>query len=65
MKKKLEKVDKNFGENPIQLWEIDKTYEKIELKDPNVIIRVKPMRYGQEDRQKIDNKNLINKLQSY
>ena len=42
----LEKLDKNFGENPFQLWEIDKTYAKIELKDPNVIIRVKLMRYG-------------------
>ena len=27
----LEKLDKNFGENPIQLWEIDKAYDKIEL----------------------------------
>ena len=50
----LEKIDKNFGENPIQLWEIDQTYAKIELKDPNVIIRVKPMRYRQEDRQEFD-----------
>ena len=34
----LKKLDKNFVENPIQLWEIDKIYAKIELKDLNVII---------------------------
>ena len=27
---------------------------KIELKDPNVIIKVKPMRYVQNDRQEFD-----------
>ena len=47
----LEKLDKYFGENLIQLWEIDKIYAKIELKDPNIIIKVKPMRYVQNDRQ--------------
>lgn len=40
------KINQNFSENSIQLWEIDKTYAKIELKDLNVIIRSKPMRCG-------------------
>ena len=44
--KNLEKLHKIFGENPIQLWKIDKMYAKIKLKYPNVMIRVKPMRYG-------------------
>ena len=41
----LKKSDKNFGENPIWLSEVDKTYAKIEVKDSNVSIRFKPIRY--------------------
>ena len=47
----LETHNKKVRENLIQLWEIDKIYAKIELKDPNIIIKVKPMRYVQNDRQ--------------
>lgn len=44
----------NFSEYPLALWEKDKIYAKIELIDESAIIRIKPMRYSQEDRLEFD-----------
>ena len=39
----------NFGDNPLKYWDKDKAYADIQLKDANTIVRVKPIRYNQQD----------------
>ena len=39
----------NFDENPLKYWDKDKAYADIQLKDANTIVRVKPIRYNQQD----------------
>ena len=38
-----------YVENPLQFWDTNKIYATLELKDPNNIIRVKPMRHNELD----------------
>ena len=38
-----------YVENPLQFWENNKIYATLELKDPDKIIRVKPMRHNELD----------------
>jgi len=39
----------NFDDDPLKYWDKDKAYADIQLKDPNTIVRVKPIRYNQQD----------------
>jgi len=39
----------NFGDNPLKYWDKEKAYADIQLKDANTIVRVKPIRYNQQD----------------
>ena len=39
----------NFDDNPLKYWDKDKAYADIQLKDANTIVRVKPIRYNQQD----------------
>jgi len=39
----------NFDDNPLQYWDKDKAYADIQLKDAKTIVRVKPIRYNQQD----------------
>jgi len=39
----------NFDDNPLKYWDKDKTYADIHLKDANTFVRVKPIRYNQQD----------------
>jgi len=41
----------NFDENRLKYWDKDKSYTDIQLKDVHSIVRVKPMRYNQADKQ--------------
>ena len=43
------KLDSLYVENPLQFWDNNKIYATLELKDPNKIIRVKPMRHNELD----------------
>ena len=38
-----------YVENPLQFWENNKIYANLELKDPDKIIKVKPMRHNELD----------------
>lgn len=49
-----------FSENSLQFWDINKIMEKLEMKDKNKIIRVRPMRYNLEDKEEFNKQ--INKL---
>ena len=44
-----EKLKENFSNNPLKYWEKKKIYCKLEIIDPDKIIRVRPMIYSQED----------------
>ena len=44
-----EKLRENFSDNPLKYWEKKKIHCKLEMIDPNKIIRVRPMIYSQED----------------
>ena len=39
----------NFDDNPFKYWDKDKAYADIQLKDANTVVRVKPIRYNQQD----------------
>jgi len=39
----------NFDDNPLKYWDNDEAYADIQLKDANTIVRVKPIRYNQQD----------------
>ena len=43
------KIESLYVENPLQFWDNNKIYATLELKDPNKIIRVKPMRHNELD----------------
>ena len=43
------KLDSFYVENPLQFWDNNKIYATLKLKDPNKIIRVKPMRHNELD----------------
>ena len=43
------KLESLYVENPLQFWDNNKIYATLELKDPNKIIRVKPMRHNELD----------------
>ena len=43
------KLDSLYVENPLQFWDNNKIYATLELKYPNKIIRVKPMRHNELD----------------
>lgn len=49
-----------FSDNPLQFWDKNKIMAKIEMKDTNKIIRVKPMRYNPEDKEEFNKQ--INEL---
>ena len=44
-----EKLKENFSNNPLKYWEKTKIYCKLEMIDPDKVIRVRPMIYSQED----------------
>ena len=44
-----EKLKEDFSNNPLKYWEKTKIYCKLEIIDPDKIIRVRPMIYSQED----------------
>ena len=46
LQKKLESL---YVDNPLQFWDNNKIYATLKLKDPNKIIRVKPMRHNELD----------------
>lgn len=46
-----EQLRENLGENPLKFWEKDKARCEILLKDPDNVIRVKPMWYTPPDRE--------------
>jgi len=39
----------NFDDNPLKYLDKGKAYADIQLKDANTIVRVKPIRYNQQD----------------
>jgi len=39
----------NFDDNPLKYWDKDIAYSDIQLKDANTIVRLKPIRYNQQD----------------
>ena len=43
------KLEALYVENPLQFWDNNKRYATLELKDPDKIIRVKPMRHNELD----------------
>ena len=43
------KLESLYVENPLQFWDNNKIYATLELKDPDKIIRVKPMRHNELD----------------
>ena len=43
------KLKENFSNNPLKYWEKTKIYCKLEMIDPDKVIRVRPMIYSQED----------------
>ena len=43
------RLESLYVENPLQFWENNKIYATLELKDPDKIIRVKPMRQNELD----------------
>ena len=46
LQKKLESL---YVDNPLQFWDNNKIYATLKLKDPDKIIRVKPMRHNELD----------------
>ena len=42
-------LKENFSNNPLKYWEMTKIYCKLEMIDPDKVIRVRPMIYSQED----------------
>ena len=44
-----EKLKEHFSDNPLKYWEKTKIYSRLEMIDPDKIIRVRPMIYSQED----------------
>ena len=44
----LVKLANNFSDNPLKLWVLNSIKAKLELKDPNTIIRVKNITYSEE-----------------
>ncbi|KAJ8448727.1 hypothetical protein Cgig2_011348 [Carnegiea gigantea] len=57
----------NFDDNLLKYWDKDKSYADIQLKDARSIVRVKPMRYNQNDEQefKIQLRELEEKQLAY
>lgn len=47
-------LEENMGENSLELWQKDQARCEILLKDPEKIIRVKPMQYSPQDREEFD-----------
>ena len=45
----FEKLKENFSNNPLKYLEKTKIYCKLEMIDPDKVIRVRPMIYSQED----------------
>ena len=43
------KLESLYVENPLQLWDNNKIYATLELKDTNKIIRVRSMRHNELD----------------
>ena len=43
------RLESLYVKNPLQFWESNKIYATLELKDPDKIIRVKPMRHNELD----------------
>ena len=43
------KLKENFSNNPLKYWKKTKIYCKLEMIDPDKVIRVRPMIYSQED----------------
>ena len=39
----------NFDDSPLKYWDKDKAYADIQLKEANTDVRVKPIRYNQQD----------------
>ena len=54
-------MERCFTEDPQKFWTKNQIYAKLEMKDPEKIIRVKPMRYNEPDQEefKIQLKELI------
>ena len=48
-------MKENFSENSLKLWQRSLRYCSLKLKDPNVIIRVRPMIYYRQDIDGFDN----------
>ena len=49
------KLESLYVENPLQFWDNNKIYANLELKDPDKIIRVKPMRHNELDVKEFQN----------
>ena len=47
-------LENNFSEEPLKLWENSPRYCEIKLKNPNKIIRIKPMIYTKQDIDEFD-----------
>ena len=44
-----QKLESLYVDNPLQFWDTNKIYATLELKDPNKIIRIRPMRHNELD----------------
>lgn len=62
LEKIKENLQKSYGENPLEKWEQNHERAILTLKDPSIIIRVKPMLYNEDDKIefKIQIKELLN-----
>jgi hypothetical protein len=49
------KLARNFTDNPLQFWNKNQIEAKLEMKDKEKIIRVKPMVYNLEDKEEFQN----------
>ena len=47
-------LEENFSDDPLKLWSRSLRFCSLKLRDPNVIIRVKPMIYTRQDIDKFD-----------
>ena len=47
-------LEENFSEHPLKLWQCSPRYCSLKLKDPNAIIRVRPMIYIRQDIDEFD-----------
>ncbi|MBN8138669.1 hypothetical protein J0J21_23370, partial [Vibrio vulnificus] len=44
-----DKLEKCYTENPLKFWDKNQIFAQLEMKDKNKTIRIKPMRYNEED----------------